>query len=289
MARWIVRILGGLLVVAVIAVCAIYVQSNRMIHKRYAFHEHPVTVPTDSASIAQGYRFAKMRCFGCHGDSLQGNAAFYDEPNIARLVSANVPKKLTTLTDAEFAGFLRSGVRKDGTSPFVMPPRGLYHISDQDLGALIAYLRSLPVPQNDLPPNSYRILGRLGVVMGQFHTSFADFDTTQERVGQDPAWATTRHGEYLARMTCTACHGTRLTGDPAPEAGPTPSPSLSQALGYSLEEFRSLLRTGTPRDPGKQLAPMMKDAALGMLSQFTDEEINQIYEYLKAMPAKGAY
>src|SRR5262245_4734202 len=142
MMRWVVRILGGLLVVLVIAVCAIYVQSNRMINKRYAFREHPVTALTDSASLAQGYRFAKMHCMGCHGDSLQGNPACYDEPNIARLVSANVPKKLTTLTDAEFAGFLRSGVRKDGTSPFVMPPRGMYHLSDQDLGALIGYLRS---------------------------------------------------------------------------------------------------------------------------------------------------
>ena len=50
-------------------------------------------------------------------------------------------------------------VRKDGTSPFVMPPPGFYHISDSDLGALIAYLRSLPVVHDSLPANTYRILG----------------------------------------------------------------------------------------------------------------------------------
>jgi mono/diheme cytochrome c family protein len=288
MLRWAKRLLAGLLVIVVIAVGAVYIQSNRIINRRYAFHEHPIALPTDSVSLVQGYRFAKMHCFGCHGDSLQGNAAFFDEPNIARLVSANIPKALTTLTNAELAGLLRSGVRKDGTSPFVMPPRGFYHISDQDLGALIAYLRSLPVPQNDLPPNSYRILGRVGLVMGQMRTAAADFDTTQERVGQDPAWATARHGEYLARLTCSGCHGSRLTGDPAPEGGTTPSPALIQALGYSLEEFRPLLRTGTPREAGKQLG-MMRDAARRMLNQLSDEEIGQIYAYLKTMPAKGAY
>ena len=288
MGRWIVRILGGLLVIVVIAVCAIYVQSNRIINRRHAFQAHPVSVPTDSASIAEGHRLAQMRCVGCHGDSLQGRPDFFDEPNIARIVTPNVPKKLATLTDAEFAGFLRSGIRNDGTSPFVMPPPGFYHISDQDLGSLIAYIRSIPVPQNNHPKSSYRLLGRLGVVLGQFKTAIAAYDTTQERVGQDPAWATTRHGEYLARMICSECHGLRLTGDVAAAGGDVSTPSLAGALAYSPDEFTRLLRTGTPREPGKQLG-LMGETARKSLSHFTDEEIAQIYEYLKGMPAKGAY
>jgi mono/diheme cytochrome c family protein len=282
--KWIVRILGGLLVVVCVAVLAIFVASNRIINKRHAFQEHPLTVPSDSASVAEGERFARIRCMGCHSDSLKGKV-FFDEPMIARLIAPNVPAKIATLSDAEFAGFLRSGVRKDGTSPFVMPPPGFYHISDQDLGALIAYIRSLPVGEHALPANSYRLMGRLGITMGQFRTAVANFDTTEKRVGDDPAWATTRKGEYLARIQCTECHGLRLTGEPAPE-GEAGTPSLSGALGYSPDEFVRLLRTGTPRDTTRKLT-LMAEVAQGGLTHLTDEEIAAVYGYLKTLPVSG--
>lgn len=283
--KWIVRILGGLLVVVCVAVLAIYVASNRIINQRHAFQEHPLTVPSDSASVAEGARFARIRCFGCHGDSLKGKV-FFDEPMIARLIAPNVPGKLATLSDAELAGFLRSGVRKDGTSPFVMPPPGFYHISDHDLGALIAYLRSLPVGEHALPANSYRLMGRLGITMGQFKTAVASFDTTERRVGDDPAWATTRKGEYLARIQCTECHGLRLTGEAAPSGDGMGSPSLSGALGYSPEEFARLLRTGIPRDTTRKLT-LMAEVAQYSLTHLTDDEIAAVYQYIKALPATG--
>ena len=286
MMRWVARILGGLLLLAVIAVAVVYVQSNRVIYERHAFAPYPVAVPTDSASIAQGYRLARMRCFGCHGDSLQGKADFFDEPMIARIATPNVPRRLAKVSDAEFAAFLRTGVRKDGISPFVMPPPGFYHMSDADLGALIAYLRTVPVTGPETPPNSYRLLGRLGVMLGQFKPSIAEIDTTQERVGQDPAWATTRHGEYLARVICTECHGLHLTGDSTVAGDERPSPALVGALGYSLQEFTTLLRTGTPREPGKQLG-LMGETARRSLSYLTNEEIAAIHEYLKSLPPAG--
>lgn len=286
MMRWVARILGGVFLLVLIAVAVVYVQSNRIIYRKHAFTPYPIAVPTDSASIAQGHRLARMRCFGCHGDSLQGKADFFDEPGIARITTPNVPRKLASISDAEFAAFLRTGIRKDGTSPFVMPPPGFYHISDADLGALIAYLRTVPDPGSDIPQNSYRLLGRLGVMLGQFKTEVALFDTTQERVGQDPAWATTRHGEYLARVICTECHGLRLTGDPEAVGGEAPAPSLAGALGYSPDEFRTLIRTGTPREPGKQLS-VMAQTALFSLKYLTDEEIAATYGYLKSLPASG--
>lgn len=286
MGRWLVRIAVSLVVLAVLAVGTLYALSNQVINRRHAFREYPVAVPTDSAAIAHGRRIAQMRCAGCHGESLQGRI-FFDEPMIARLVAPNVPAKLATTTDAEFAGFLRTGVRKDGTSPFVMPPPGFYHFSDADLGDLLAYLRSLPVDSSaTLPGNTYRPLGRLGVLLGQFQTAVTAYDTTQERVGQDPAWATTRHGEYLARLICTECHGIRLTGDSLAAGGESPSPSLAGAAGYTPEEFTTLLRTGTPREPTRTLG-LMAETARGSLTHLTDEEISAIYGYLRTLPLSG--
>ena len=284
--RWVGRVIAGLLLLVLVAVSVVYVLSNLVINRRYAFTPYPVAVPPDSASLAQGYRLARMRCSGCHGDSLQGRADFFDEPMIARIAAPNVPRRLAQVSDAEFAGFLRSGIRKDGTSPFVMPPPGFYHMSDAELGALIAYLRTVPVKGPETPPNSYRLFGRLGVALGQFKPSVALIDTTQERVGQDPAWATTRRGEYLARVICTECHGVRLTGDPSAAGGASPTPSLAGALGYSLEEFTVLLRTGKPREQGKELG-LMASAARGSLTYLTNEEIAAIHAYLVRLPAGG--
>jgi mono/diheme cytochrome c family protein len=285
MRHWTLRIFGGLLLVLVAAVGSIYVISSRIINARHPFREHPLIVLSDSASVAHGERLTRIRCVGCHGDSLRGKV-FFDEPNIARLVAPNVPAKLATLSDAEFAGFLRSGVRKDGTSPFVMPPPGFYHISDYDLGALIAYIRSLPVTTDSLPANTFRLVGRLGVVLGQFRTSVAAFDTTMERVGDDPFWATTRQGEYLARLICTECHGLRLTGDSAADGGPARAPSLAGAVGYSPEEFLTLIRTGTPREATTRLG-LMAETARKSLTYLTDEEIAAIYWYIQALPLTG--
>lgn len=280
MRQWALRIFGGMLLVFVAAVGSIYVISSRIINARHPFREHPLLVLSDSASVAQGERLTRIRCVGCHGDSLKGRI-FYDEPRIARLVAPNVPAKLATLTDAEFAGFLRSGVRKDGTSPFVMPPPGFYHISDYDLVALIAYIRSLPVATDTLPANTYRFVGRLGIVLGQVRTAIAEYDTTMERVGDDPFWATTRRGEYLARLICTECHGLRLTGDSS-----AATPSLAGAVGYSPEEFVTLLRTGTPREATRQLG-LMAETARRSLTHFTDEEIAAIYQYIRDLPSTG--
>ncbi len=280
--KWVARILGGLLAVIIVAAIALYVASNRAINAKHTFREYAVAIPSDSASLAQGEHIARLSCFGCHGDSLQGQV-FFDQPGIARLIAPNAVEKIAGLSDAELAGFMRSGVRKDGTSSFVMPPVGFYHISDQDLASLIAYLRTLPraATPADLPSNSYGPMGRLGMAMGQFKTVAVLMDTTHERVGADPAWATSRHGEYLARVICSNCHGVTLTGDPA-----TPSPSIANAAGYSAEEFTTLLRTGTPRDTATKLT-LMGDVARAELRHLTDGEIQSVYGFLKALPPAG--
>jgi cytochrome c553 len=279
--KWLKRILGAVLAVVIAAAVLLYFGSSRIINRSHTFQPHAIAAATDSASLARGEHLARLlACFSCHGDSLEGKV-LVDEPMIARLVTPNVPAKLETLTDAEFAGFLRTGVRKDGKSPFVMPPPGFYHLSDADLAALLGYLRALPKVGSTLPATSYGPMGRFGVMMGEFKTAALEMDATVERVGQDPAHATTRKGEYIARLICADCHGPKLTGDPE-----NLSPNLSGALGYSLEQFVTLLRTGTPRDAATKLT-LMGEAIRGELHYLTDDEIDAIYNYLKALPATG--
>lgn len=279
--KWAVRILGGLVALIVVALSAIYVLSERVMSRTYTFREVPITRLTDSASLARGAHLVELSCRGCHTQTLQGQV-FFDQPGVARLVAPNVPERLATYTDAEFAGFLRYGVRKDGSSLVVMPPPSLHHLSDGDLAAIISYLRTVPTPKPiDLPKNSYGPLARVGLVTGQYGEAVTYIDTTVARIGADSAYLTTRRGEYLARVICAECHGAKLMGDPA-----NGTPALILAVGYDLTQLTTLLRTATPRDPATKLT-IMAEVARTTLHHLHDDEIAAIHAYLTSLPITG--
>jgi hypothetical protein len=48
-----------------------------------------------------------------------------------------------------------------------MPSSTWYHLSDEDLGVLIAYLKSLPPVDNELPKTDLGPLGRVMLTLGQ--------------------------------------------------------------------------------------------------------------------------
>jgi mono/diheme cytochrome c family protein len=281
--RWIGRILLGLVGLVCVAAIGIYIMGGRYLTRTYPVREVALSLPSDSASLARGEHLARFSCNSCHGDSLTGKVMF-DEPMIARTVAPNALEAIAKYTDAQLAGLIRYGVRPDGTSPIVMPPNGMYHMSDADLAAVIAYLRTQPVRTGPaLPTPSYRLIGRLGMLVGEFPSAVNLIDTTVTRVGADTAAMGSRHGEYLARVICSDCHGATLTGA---RNGPAPSPSLSGAFGYSLSEFRTLAREGKPREPGKAI-PNMADVAAHVLNHMTDEELAAMHSYLAALPASG--
>ncbi len=279
--KWMFRIVGGVVVLVAVASTAVFAVSSRKLNTRYHFRTRQVATKTDSASLARGEHIARLSCYGCHGDSLQGKL-FFDIPNVARIVAPNAAEKLASYSDAEFAGYLRYGVRKDGSATYVMPPPGFYHLSGDDVAAALAYLRRQPRAATPaLPDNAFRAVGRVGISMGQFPNVVELRDTTVAPVGDDPAYLTTRQGEYLARVICANCHGARLTGD-----AQTKSPSLAGAAGYSAEEFTTLLRTATPRASTTTLT-LMGEAVRGELHLLSDAEIAAVYAYLKALPSGG--
>jgi mono/diheme cytochrome c family protein len=282
--RWTLRILGGVVALCLLFFAYVYIASVVKMGRTYPRRDVAITIPTDSASIARGEHLARLSCHGCHGDSLSG-AVMFDAPGIARIAAPNVIERMAAYTDAQFAGYLRYGAKIDGKSGFVMPPPGFYHMSDADQGSLIAYLhtRKKARTSDTVGTSSYGPMGRMGVALGQFRTAIMDIDTTQARVGADPAYTTTREGEYFARMICTSCHSNTLTGDP--NTGGAGSPNLSNAVGYSFDEFKTLIRTGKPRTDKK--LTLMGDVARGELHNLTDSELANVYAYLKSLPASG--
>jgi mono/diheme cytochrome c family protein len=265
--RWAAIVVGSIVVVAL---AVIYGVSEYRLHETFDIAAAPVDVPTDSAGLALGrHIFVTRGCTGCHGDNLAGEV-FFDDPMIARLVAPNVTKAIRTYSDPELARLLRHGVRPNGRGVAVMPSSMFYHLDDADLGALIAYLRTLPEQKGgDLPPTKLRILARVGLVAGQYKLEPRSIVHDAPRVAKGPEPAAL--GLYLAKTSCTECHGMKLEGGDG-------TPALSIVAGYSAAEFAKLMREGVPKDG--RVMEMMTPVAKGRFSHFSDDEVGGLYAYL---------
>jgi mono/diheme cytochrome c family protein len=168
--RWGRRIgivLGTLLGLILLLAGAIWFLSNRAMARRYAVTPEAVSIPTDSASIARGRHLASTigKCTDCHGDNLAGR------PLTMGPVGTFVPLNLTSgkggvapLSDADWVRAIRHGVSPDGRSLLFMPSMVYQSFTAADLGAVIAYVKSVPPVDNELPKTIVGPIGRLLIV-----------------------------------------------------------------------------------------------------------------------------
>jgi cytochrome c553 len=279
--RWIGAALGVGAVLAIVAYAAAYVVSERALNRTYAFKPITIKIPNDPESIAEGRRLAQVHeCFGgCHGTGAEGRVLFHD-PMIAHVVAPNLTAAVARYRDDELAGIIRSGVRPDGRSMVVMPSDVLQLLSDEDLGRIIAFLRSVPAAVGPGPDFWLGPIGRIGVTAGQLK---AMAELVAEALPAPAAQGSSAtRGRYLASTICAACHATNLAGAPA-GPGTSASPPLQIVAAYSPESFTQLLRTGTAL--GDRQLGMMREVALASLSKLSDEEIADLYGYLRGLAA----
>jgi hypothetical protein len=112
---------------------------------------------------------------------------------------------------------IREGIHKDGRSLLVMPSEIFRNLSDEDVQAIVAYLRSQPAMGGPTPTNRFNLLGALFI-------NLADFRTAQSPVGlvTAPEPGTPDYGRYMVDIIgCRGCHGDQLqgrveTGQPGP-------------------------------------------------------------------------
>ncbi|MCZ6560575.1 MAG: cytochrome c, partial [Gammaproteobacteria bacterium] len=154
-----------------------------------------------------------------------------------------------------------------------------YDLSDEDVGAIIAFLKTQEPGEVQLPDRNVGPLGRLllfyykQIVGTILAAEKIDHDTPRIASARDEPAA---HGRYLAYTICTECHGFDLRG----EAG-VGAPDLAIAVAYTLENFHKLLRTGVPMD-GRELGLMAK-MATNRFSHFSDGEVDALHTYLQTL------
>ena len=83
--KWVGIVLGGLLVLIVVAVGAVYLISNSRLNKTYNIQPETVAVPTGDEAVQYGRHVAVIRgCTDCHSDNLAGEPLIED-PALAYL------------------------------------------------------------------------------------------------------------------------------------------------------------------------------------------------------------
>jgi mono/diheme cytochrome c family protein len=227
---------------------------------------------TDAQEIAHGKRLAAvLDCTGCHGSNLQGtNLA--DKPEDGTMYAPNVTLLLPAYSDAQLDRLIRHGMPKDGRKFWFMPVESFQFLSDKDLAALIAYLRTFKPAGQRLPPfkfNKVEIKDVNQGLMGNSQVQIAKYrDHPAVDLGAKHAW-----GRYMAETTCTACHNNALQG------WPNFTPDLDIAGTYSKPELMRLLTTGESKT-GKDVG--MSVVARRQFSQLTPRERDAIVDYILA-------
>jgi mono/diheme cytochrome c family protein len=280
---------AGLLVLLILVVFIVSeVRWNRDYHN-FDVAVATISIPTDEASIARGEHVALTRyCRSCHGPDLAGDY-LVNEPLLAVVAAPNLTSGAggvgLTNTDMDWIRAIRHGVGHDGRGLMGMPSRVWYHLSDEDLGALIAYLKTLPAVDHELPERRIGPMFRVLLTIGQAPTSQALLiDHDAPRPTPPVPGITVAYGQYLA-YTCTACHGSDLSGgtvrtsDGELETAPNLTPGGALQT-WTEEDFITALRTGrTPDD--RQLSIDMPWPYVG---QMTDAELQAIWLYLQSLP-----
>ncbi|MEW5829333.1 MAG: cytochrome c [Chloroflexota bacterium] len=171
-----------------------------------------------------------------------------------------------------------------------MPSTEFYYLSDADLGKALAYVRSTPRVDNEMPASKLSFTGF--VVMNV--TRDITFLPAELIPHDDPAPAapepgvTAEYGAYLA-ISCQVCHGPTLSGGQIPGFPPEwpAAPNLTSGEGSRLPAwgetgFIEIIRTGEKH--GRTINPAYMPWT--SYRHMTDDELRAVYAYLMSLPPK---
>ncbi len=282
--------LGALVLLVVLGVAGLYAWTGAAINKRTDTTTHAFTAPSDSASVRRGEHFVRAigKCGDCHGDDF-GGKVFIDDPAFGTVHATNLTRGGVgaTYSDADWERAVRHGKAQDGRRLIIMPSNEYQYMSDEDLGAVVAYLRNVPAVERPTPAPKVGPVARAlyaGGILGLFPAEVITHQNVP--VPAVPVDSTVEYGDYLAKVGCSGCHGAGYGGGKIP-GGPPDMPATANltptGIGhYTYEQFVHVLRTGE-RPDGSRLHEMMPIASTKLM---TEVEMAATFKYLRSLPAK---
>jgi mono/diheme cytochrome c family protein len=239
-------------------------------------HEWPVVpavvhVPERGDPVEGARLAAVLGCRACHGSDLGGDANCYSEPGKMSLVCPNVTQARERYTDRDLVVLLRYGKKRDGALVDFMPWDMYAHLTEQDLGHVLAFVRTTPeVVKPRLPSSSYSWATRWAMLIGDYplRNNMSEYDST-------PLNGPAERGRYLASISCTECHAPNLRGYPGDDA-----PNLIVAKAYSPEAFARLLHDGITISGTESRTGLMSMVARQRLAHLRADEVIALKTYL---------
>jgi hypothetical protein len=204
-------------------------------------------------------------CVSCHTPGsqlpLSGSdmLAKFPMPPVGTLYAPNLTPngEIRDWSDGEIIRAIREGVHKSGRSLLVMPSDVFRNLSDDDVQALVAYLRSQPATGTRSPDNHFNLLGALFL-------NLSDFRTAQQPVG----------------------------GVTAPKPGTPPGPNLTRIIpSWTEAQFMTFFNTGQLPDgstvptvtlPSGYSSPRMPWSMVRAAA--SDDDLRAMYAYLHSLP-----
>ncbi len=240
-----------------------------------------------------------MGCGNCHtpqgpegpdiSKDLAGGALLVDDEMMV-VYSTNITpaSAIADWSDAELGRAIREGLRPDGS--LIRPPMPFTfyrNLSDTDITAIVAYLRTVPAIESDAPASTYNI--PLPPAYGP----------PVEHVPDIPRSVTAEYGAYLAGPVshCLECHtpfgpqgpmidvalgqgGFEFPGPWGVTVAPNITSSEDGLAGYSDDEIKAMITEGK-RPDGSAMTPPMPYAHF---ARFTPEDLDALILYLRTLP-----
>jgi cytochrome c553 len=256
----------------------------------YKLHVRAAPVPDlkvegSPEQIRRGEAITDSFCGACHSrtGTLTGGVDIGKDlaVRLGSFVSSNLTPAgpLQHWSDGEIFRAIRNGIDADGRWLVIMSLTNAGKLSDDDIRALIAYIRHQPAAGEATvdPPDAFNFFGLLLLGAGQFPLGKPVF---VGMVTAPPKGATVQYGEYiLSYSDCRECHGAHLHGGVAGQLGPI-GPDLNIVKDWSRDGFVATMRTG--KDPnGHEVGEQMPWRPIGKMD---DDELSAVYEYLTQMP-----
>jgi mono/diheme cytochrome c family protein len=276
--RWLLGTAMAILLVTAAAALWVYTASEAHLHSFASPPGFSATIGTDATTIERGKHLVDTRgCRGCHGKDLEGG------PMWGYAVAPNLPELVRKHGVVALEAGMRHGIGVDGSALYSMPAYSFIRLRDQDVAAIGAYLSAVPVKHVELPAPGLPWSIRWNLARGtdKAITGFLAQVPPLKHAGEPDS--VLGRGEYLAMTTCIECHGFELRGD---KVFGGHAPDLIVVAAYDEAAFARLMRTG--KALGDRELEMMSPVARGRFAHFTDEELRDLYAFLRDMAAGAA-
>jgi len=303
----ILRILTGMSIIVIVFVLYVLFSWDKQFDAPYP----DLKASTDSATIARGkyLAFGPAHCSVCHVpmDKVMAVDAGMEMPLIggwempippgtfrAPNLTSDKETGIGNRSDAEIARTMRYMVHHDGRLVFPFMP--FQQMSDEDVIAIISFLRAQEPVNNEVPQSDYSFLGKALIALGAIKAEGPKSDPPVSFVRD----TTVLYGSYIANSVanCVGCHTARdlktgeFIGEPfaggfymAPDElskgyafvtpNLTPDPETGSMAQWSEEMFVNRFRFGRINE-GSHMP-------WGTFSRMDDLDLRAVYRYLKSL------